>query len=76
MTSKFKPGTHFFLTNCEIYEIIEEREKSIYCAPTSQSSRTKSFWLPKAGMVLQKKSPLVLPESPETYKLKNWVKFN
>jgi hypothetical protein len=69
-------GTFFFLTNDELYKVIEVTEKAIKAEPTEYSDRAKAFWLPKSGMVKQSRHPLLTADSPDTYKLRPWVKFN
>jgi hypothetical protein len=69
-------GTFFFLTNDELYQVIESTEKAIKAQPTEISCRTKAFWLPKSGMMKQPRHKLLTPDTPDTYKLRQWVKFN
>lgn len=68
-------GTYFFLKNEELYQVIQVTEKAIKCEPTEYSDRKKSFWLPLSGMIKQPRHPMLSETSPDTYKLKPWVKF-
>jgi len=68
----FQKGSFLFIGSIqEVFEVVSATEKAI-CV--TRESTKKNTWLPISGLDLQKKNPLYHASTPDTYKIKKWVK--
>ncbi len=63
-----------FLLPAGTAQVIRETEKAVQVETISDASGAKKIrWIPKSGLVLQKRSPLIHHTTPDTYKIAQWV---
>jgi hypothetical protein len=66
----FEIGTCLFLGSLEYtFEIVNLSEKAI-CV---KNENGKNYWIPKSGLQIQKRHPLLHETTPDTYKIADWV---
>lgn len=70
--AQFQKGGFLFLGSIqEVFEVVSTTEKAICVSRESTKNKT---WLPISGLDLQKRNPLLHVSTPDTFKIKQWVR--